>query len=224
MVTVVVVAVWLLVGCAVGFAMVRRGHSPYLWLVLVVFGPLSVLFAIGARDDAARSGPTVTASGEVADGPLHLLVGVDGSQASRDAATVASQLFERSLGKITLVAVRDYESTETHPRGDAVQEADEWLRVSASDLTERGGPAPERLVLFGDPATELTNWAHEHHADVIVVAARSHWTARHLLAGSVTRSVLQKSPCPVVVVPSGPPERDDPVIHLDQQSKERNMT
>ncbi len=46
MTTAVVVAIWLLCGCAVALWMVRRGHSPYLWLILVTFGPLALLFAI----------------------------------------------------------------------------------------------------------------------------------------------------------------------------------
>jgi nucleotide-binding universal stress UspA family protein len=214
MLTVVVVAAWLLIGCAVGFFMVRHGHSPYLWLVLVAFGPLAILFAIGARDDASRTRPTITRVGTTASGPLHVLAGIDGSSASSEAAAMALRLLDGAVGKVTLVAVLDIESPDTHPRGDAVQEADEWLRTAADLVAENVGVSAERVVLFGEPATELTEWAHAHDVHVIAVAARSHWTARHLLAGSVTRRVLQKSPCPVVVAPSGH-DHDDLVIDLE---------
>lgn len=215
MLTVVVVAAWLLTGCAVGFFMVRHGHSPYLWLVLVAFGPLAILFAIGARDDASRTRPTITEAGTATSGPLHLLAGIDGSPASKEAAAMALRLLDGAVGKVTLVAVLDIESPDTHPRGDAVQEADEWLREAAIVLDDHLDAAAERVVLFGEPATELTDWASAHSVHVIAVAARSHWTARHLLAGSVTRRVLQKSPCPVVVSPSGL-DRDDLIIDLEQ--------
>ncbi len=205
MITVVVVAAWLLCGCAVAMFMVRRGHSPYLWLILVCFGPLAILFGLGSRDDEATLGPKVTRVGEIGSGPLHLLLGIDGSRSSLDAARQAVVLLGEFTGEITLAAVLDYEAPETHPRGDAEQEADAWLVEAANAIENAAGLSPGRVVLFGDPVRQLTRWADEHGVNLIGVAARSHWATRHLLAGSVTKGLVERAPCPVIVLPQPVP-------------------
>jgi nucleotide-binding universal stress UspA family protein len=209
-ITAVVVAVWLICGCAVALVMVRRGHSPYLWLILVCFGPLAILFAIASRDDEAEFSPVVTGTGEAAPGRLHLLVGIDGTDISLAAAHRAVHLLNGAVGRATVAAVLDYEFSETHPRGDAEDEADGWLRRAADGIRDEIDLESGRVVLFGDPARELSRWAQDHGVNVIAVATRSHWTSRHLLAGSVTKGVVQAASCPVIVVPPNDPQSTAP--------------
>jgi nucleotide-binding universal stress UspA family protein len=224
MFTLGLIAIWLLVGCAVGLYMTRRGHAPYLWLFLVPFGPLALLFAVGSRDDETRASPTVTQIGSVSgQGSLHLLAGVDGSEAARQAAAGAVRLLHDLVARVSLVAVLDYESPETHPLRDEVAEADSWLVTAEQAIEPDVGAPPARVVLFGDPATELLRWAREEEADVIAVAARSHGLGRHLLAGSVTRRVVQASSCPVVVLPTGASD-DGPASDRSRDIKERNTS
>lgn len=224
MLTLALVTIWLLVGCAVGLYMVRRGHSPYLWLFLVPFGPLALLFAVGSRDDETRTSPTVTQIGGVGrKGSLHLLVGVDGSEAARRAATDAVRLLRDLLARVSLVAVLDYESPETHPLGNEVTEADAWLLAAEQAIGPAFDAPAGRVVLFGDPSTELLRWARDNDADVIAVAARSHGLGRHLLAGSVTRRVLQASSCPVVVLRTDA-SNETPEQGLSEGVKERNTS
>ena len=139
--------------------------------------------------------------GEVGSGRLHLLLGIDGSRTSLDAARQAVGVLSGFIGEITLAAVLDYEAPETHPRGDAEQEADGWLVETANAIETEAGLSPGRVVLFGDPVGELARWADAHGVNLIGVAARSHWTTRHLLAGSVTKGLGESAPCPVLVVP-----------------------
>ncbi len=50
----------------------------------------------------------------------------------------------------------------------------------------------------GDPATELVRVASELHADLIVVGRSS--KARHRVAGSIGRGLVNRKGAPVVVV------------------------
>lgn len=202
MTTAIVVAAWLLCGCAVGMWMVRRGHSPYLWLVLVSLGPLALLFALTAKDEEGAAVPHLTAAGGTRPAPIHVLAGIDGSPASIDAITTAVRLFGSTVGRVTLVAVLDFEASEAHPLEDVTLEADAWLVEAAHAVVRSGGPEPDRVVLVGEPAHELTEWAETHDVDTIVVASSSHWVTRHLLAGRVAHRLLDEATAPVVVMPA----------------------
>lgn len=202
MITAIVVAIWLLCGCAVGMWMVRRGHSPWLWLILVSLGPLSLLFALSAKDEEEQFDPRITAEGATRPAPIHVLAGIDGSQSSIDAITTAVRLFGSTVGRVTLAAVLDFEASDAHPLEDVTQVADGWLVDAARAVVRTGGPEPDRVVLVGDPAHELVEWAETHDIDTIVVASSSHWVTRHLIAGRVPHRLLDEASAPVVVMPS----------------------
>src|SRR5688572_10122278 len=72
----------------------RRGHDGFSWLVLgALLGPLSIVLAVSAwrHDEVLDS--RVLARGTRAAGPVDMLVGYDGSEASRVAAATAMDLF-----------------------------------------------------------------------------------------------------------------------------------
>jgi nucleotide-binding universal stress UspA family protein len=219
MMTAIIVAAWLLCGTAVALFMVRRGHSPYLWLIFTAFGPLAILFALGARDDETRTTPIVTSIGGSRPGALHLLLGIDGSRSSLNAARSIARALDGTVGRVTVVGVLDYEATQTHPLGDAQSDADGWLIEAGKVVTDETGLEPTRVVLTGDPARQITNWARDHDVDIIGVATRSHWTARHVLAGSVTKAVMQDASCPVMVMP---PTHDDPAVPTEPSAEAKN--
>jgi nucleotide-binding universal stress UspA family protein len=54
-----------------------------------------------------------------------------------------------------------------------------------------------RTMLEGDAAQEITKYAHEHGADLIMMPTHGYGAFRSLLLGSVTAKVLHDAACPV---------------------------
>ena len=74
------------------------------------------------------------------------------------------------------------------PLDKAVQRAD-----------ERGLEARTKL-LTGNPAKEIVGYADSIDADLIVVGSHWHAPSRARLLGSVSRGVLRRTQCPVLIV------------------------
>jgi nucleotide-binding universal stress UspA family protein len=55
----------------------------------------------------------------------------------------------------------------------------------------------QRVMLEGDPATEITKFAQEQETDLIMMPTHGYGVFRRLLLGSVTAKVLHDSTCPV---------------------------
>lgn len=72
--------------------------------------------------------------------------------------------------------------------------------------------SPPRAVRQGDPGTQILRFARSVHADVIVMgAAGAERPTRPI--GSVTATVVARSDCPVLIVPSGRPiDRSNPGV------------
>lgn len=77
-----------------------------------------------------------------------------------------------------------------------VENAAAWLR-------ERG-LSVEVAVRDGEPGPAIVEEAREWGADLIVVGSRGHTGLVRLIAGSVSRHVVDHAPCPVEVVPCEP--------------------
>jgi nucleotide-binding universal stress UspA family protein len=63
--------------------------------------------------------------------------------------------------------------------------------------TEFTGLRTQRVLLDGDPAREIIDFAHEQHCDLIFMPTHGHGPFRRLLLGSVTAKVLHDADCPV---------------------------
>ncbi len=77
-------------------------------------------------------------------------------------------------------------------RGTQVKkELDEYLREELSRLEVR------RVLLEGDPATELVKFTNEQKAGLIVMPTHGYGPFRRFILGSVTAKVLHDADCPV---------------------------
>jgi nucleotide-binding universal stress UspA family protein len=54
-----------------------------------------------------------------------------------------------------------------------------------------------RVLLEGDPATQIVEYAHEQHSDLIMLPTHGYGGFRRLILGSVTAKVLHTAECPV---------------------------
>jgi nucleotide-binding universal stress UspA family protein len=191
---------WLLTGIACSFVMARRGHDPWSWGALgAVFGPLVVPIAIAAtRREAGATAAGVRHVHVAApgNGPVDVLVGIDGSPEAAAAARTATMLFGDRIGRLTLAYVLDYDAAGAARSGASVfeQEAAHALREAAAGLRVDAGTD----VLAGRADTALVHHARERGFDVIVVGNRGRGMSKALL-GSVAGRLASQSAVPVLV-------------------------
>jgi nucleotide-binding universal stress UspA family protein len=136
----------------------------------------------------------------------HILVGVDGSDASAQAAEMAGRLAADLDAKLTVVFVRQLPAVAPSPFGVTMDlagywEAQERLASSqAAGVLDGLGVAWRLEMRTGDPAVQLELAADENGADLVVVGARGHSVAHRLLLGSVSTRLLHHARRPVLVV------------------------
>jgi nucleotide-binding universal stress UspA family protein len=135
----------------------------------------------------------------------HIVVGVDGSDASAQAAETAGRLAADLDAKVTAVYVRQLPATV--PPFGAGSYLDNYWQEAERLAAERAAEALEGLgapwgfeVRTGDPAVQLELAAKEHGADLVVVGARGHTVTHRLLLGSVSTRLVHHARRPVLVV------------------------
>ena len=70
-------------------------------------------------------------------------------------------------------------------------------------LGKAAGIVVEKVVLEGNPAQVIVNFASENSIDLIVMGTVGLTGWKHTLLGSVAEKVVRTSICPVTVVPEG---------------------
>ncbi|MET9796185.1 universal stress protein [Nocardiopsis alba] len=150
--------------------------------------------------------------GSVATPPRRIVVGVDGSEDSRNALGFALREAARvTNGSVVVVHSRlvtlPFDPAELPQGGWAPPEdlVDRWSQEMVADMlariqdeeTEGVGVAVSRVD--ADPATALIEAGES--ADMIVVGSRGRGSVRGLLLGSVSQGVLRGATVPVVVLP-----------------------
>jgi nucleotide-binding universal stress UspA family protein len=135
-----------------------------------------------------------------------LIVGVDGSERSRDALALAVQLAEPGQ-RVVLAHVHPYgQLADLLSGGDYEQLVREVAESTLSATQETLPPGTERvmqLVPNRSPAAGLHGLAAEEDAALIVVGSSHRSGLGRVLAGSVAESVLAGSPVPVAIAPRG---------------------
>jgi nucleotide-binding universal stress UspA family protein len=146
-----------------------------------------------------------------------IIVGIDGSPQSRAALEWAADEASRGGGEID--AVLAYGSglawidvgsdTEAVIVARSEARAKETLQeaLAATPLPPEGEVRINPVVVEGEPAPALVDRART--ADLLVVGTRGRGGFTGLLLGSVSQRCVERSPCPVVVVPD--PHRDEPL-------------
>jgi nucleotide-binding universal stress UspA family protein len=145
-----------------------------------------------------------------------IIVGVDGSENALRAVDRAAALAAGSgaeLVLLTVAALPRLLDEDSLPESGAdrsfKQEVRELLVDTRPECLEpaqqRARQAGARLVQViaatGDPVDELTAPAERLKASMLVVGRRGASRIAELLLGSVSKQLVQRSSCPVVVVP-----------------------
>ena len=146
----------------------------------------------------------------------HLLFPTDFSEAAQDAFLSALHLAARLKAKLTVLHViyPEYEPMDlpvlsakaTEEKLEVAKNVMDNLVNSAqklADLDEQAMPEVEKHFEIGVPASTIVSAAERCGCDMILMSTRKKHTSLEQWLGTVTAEVVQKAPCPVMVLPEG---------------------
>jgi phosphoglycerate kinase len=143
--------------------------------------------------------------------PRRILLPVDGSELSLEAARKIGRLIDAEGAEISLLHVQKPEAfavgvaridpvakqrRETRRR----REAERIFDITSAPLAQQGLTLGRQLVVKGDPADEILRFADEMGADLIVMGSHGRTGVLRVLMGGVSRKVLDRAKCPVLIV------------------------
>lgn len=135
--------------------------------------------------------------------PRRVVIGTDLSVYSHHAARVALSMMapDASVLLVHVDAMRDgtrgSDASGSDTRLDAVRERMMRMRETFNMAEQQF----EDVVLSGIPAEQLSRFATEVDADLLVTATRGLGLVGRLLMGSVATALLREAPCSVLCVP-----------------------
>jgi nucleotide-binding universal stress UspA family protein len=183
----IVVAVWIAIGLVIALVMIRKGHSPAIWLSLSPYGPLAGLLALSAADTERSAAPEVRSAGSPGAGPLDVLIGVDGSPQAAGAIDGVLRLFGPQLGRLCVATVVDYDVHQLPGKALPNERAAEILDEAAAAVTAAGGRAPTTVLLTGQPADALVDYAGSEGYTLVAAGRRGSGASKHIIGSAASR-------------------------------------
>jgi nucleotide-binding universal stress UspA family protein len=158
----------------------------------------------------------------------NILVATDFSEPSEVAVRYGRALAEAFHATLhVLHVVPDSLSLPWATMADGLAMADvqrQWER-EASERLQRMLPDSEREAVHailvtraGDPVRQVTSYALETNADLVVLGTHGRGPVAHMLMGSVAERVVRTAPCPVLTVRH--PQHEfvtDALLHIEQE-------
>ncbi|MEP7039956.1 MAG: universal stress protein [Chloroflexota bacterium] len=123
---------------------------------------------------------------------MRIVVGVDGSDASLTALGLVTGTIWPAATQFRLVTAHEL------PLESSVVAPNDSLDELAGRLRHNGYQS-ETVAVRGRPADVLLSEADELHADLVVVGSRGLSAAASVLLGSVSATLVDHAPCPVLV-------------------------
>jgi nucleotide-binding universal stress UspA family protein len=135
-----------------------------------------------------------------------VLVATDGSSQARAAVVTAVQFpWPRASQAHAVIASGGWIGSQAAgdwpaPVWTAVQASLERVRRSALRALARRWPGAAATIVPEPPVSAILTAARRLRADVVVVGSRGHGVLGRLVLGSVSRGVVRRATCPVLVV------------------------
>ena len=147
-------------------------------------GPL-----LGSTFEAViRHSPVPVLAAQAEAHPIrHVLVAYDGSDRSRDALRVATELVQAKNASMTFLTV-----------DDGRRKREEDYHEGLAFLHEHD-MAAKALFLAGHPAEQILQVAREEKADLIVIGAYGHQRYLEVFYGNTADGVIRGAICPVLI-------------------------
>lgn len=122
---------------------------------------------------------------------MKILVGTDGSEHSKKAFMEAINIAKRFSGFVKVITV--YKQGMDKEAEKVLEEAEQYLKKEKIDYSLSS-------ILGSNPSRALVNVAMHEDFDLIVVGSRGLGSAASILLGSVSKQVVSKAHCDVLVV------------------------
>ncbi|MFV0523414.1 MAG: universal stress protein [Acidimicrobiales bacterium] len=136
------------------------------------------------------------------DGPVTIVVGIDGSLANEVAVDwIAGLAAELDATTVPVLSVNTGASTSRGHHGTHLLD-----EKAAGEVARRLPGSPPLENINEAPVAGLLDAAEEHDAAVIAIGTRGHFSLDDLFSGQITRHIIHRSHRPVLVVPH--PTRD----------------
>jgi phosphoglycerate kinase len=143
--------------------------------------------------------------------PRRILLPVDGSEHSLEAARKLGRLIDAECAEISLIHAQKPETfvvgktwidpdAKYHRENLRRQEAELVFDITNAQLAHQGLTVRQQLRVEGDPADEILKFADEIGADLIVMGSHGRTGVLGVLMGGVSRKVLDRARCPVLIV------------------------
>lgn len=149
-----------------------------------------------------------------------ILVAVDGSKSSKKGALKAANMAAELGAEVTLIHIykdilqlpisqfneaSTYLSAETLEKvvddeEDSIKNMRQEILNEVKDLFIEQGITPKTVLLEGDPADVICNYAEENSFDLIVVADKGHGKVERFLLGSISDKIVHHARVSVMVV------------------------
>lgn len=139
-----------------------------------------------------------------------ILVAVDETHASREAARTAVEYAERLGARLTFLHVLPARVSDDRGLGDApefaafeqacAREAQRMVE-EACRLTGSRPPEADTRVCYGEPVEVLCTAAKAHDVDLVITGTRERGALARALLGSVAAQLVSRCCKPVLVVP-----------------------
>jgi len=122
---------------------------------------------------------------------MKILVGIDGSDHSKAALMEARNVAKNFSGFVKVITVHKQGMDEEAEK--VLEEAEKYLKKEKINYSLAS-------ILGSNPSRALVNIAKHENFDLIVVGSRGLGSAASFLLGSVSKKVVSKAHCDVLVV------------------------
>jgi nucleotide-binding universal stress UspA family protein len=136
-----------------------------------------------------------------------ILAGYDGSSHATRALAVAIEVAGRFHAELTLATVRpgppDNSSAAVahlYPVGESARPLGVVVDETRERALSQGATGVSSVVLHGDTVDVLVDFLERNRFDLVVVGTRGLTPGRRLFLGSVSSALIDRAPCPVLVV------------------------
>jgi nucleotide-binding universal stress UspA family protein len=133
-----------------------------------------------------------------------VVVGIDGTDAGRDALALGQTLAPRSI-QLALAHVRVLEAPARrgYNSASAVRTREDSIQLLAAEREHAAAAADTLSVLAPDVGSGLVDVAESRGADLLVIGSSRRSAIGRVLVGDDARAVLHRAPCAVAVAPRG---------------------
>ena len=132
---------------------------------------------------------------------FHALIATDGSAAAKAAVATAVRFpwpdGSRAFGVVAKQVRPEYRRSILLA---ALDRTADLVATNAARALSRRWPDAQMRVVDASPVDAIVKEAMRFQADVIVMGWRGHGVVRRMLTGSVSRGVVRRAPCAVLVV------------------------